>query len=391
MKSYVCSRLMISVEAPVYVMLIGMIAIQIATPLQINFIVSLGTWLILFATIMAFIGTLIKQKVNRRDFLHIIFLVMCVLFSMAYSFFVNYQYMVVAFSFLEIPLLMTSYSKCHVKNILRIIYACFILLSIYYIFLSFTPVSHIFYTEYGYKQMEFLTLGYNNPNETAMYLFVCIIILTALFNTLKKKSMKFLISIDIVLVVRLLILTLSRTAFLMLFIFMIATFSFKRCSIPNYVRILCLVAPFLFLIITFVHTSLRGNINFLLESIETGRYDIYITVFDDINLLSFLFGKYAFQFKNLHNSYWSIFATIGLLGITVFVSFLNTKIRDIQNALKDRIDSKIALMGLMSIIVYTSTEAAFLTVGGTFAASVVCVYLICIFEEQGHTDITKVK
>ena len=165
-------QIRIGFETPIYLMLIGMMAIQIAKPLRINFIVSMGTWMIIISTVVAFVLAVMLRKIRDQYLFNIIVLGVCVCASIAASFVWRYQEIVSALSFLEIPILMASYEKSKEKNVKKTIYACYIILSVYYSLISLTPLANIYYTEYGTTQMNFMTLGYSNPNETAMHLIV---------------------------------------------------------------------------------------------------------------------------------------------------------------------------------------------------------------------------
>ena len=191
MKLYYSSRVRLSIETPIHLMLVGMMSIQIAYPIRINALVSLGTWMIVAAALMAFALAVVKQRINDRYLFNIIILSICVLLSLIFSFSWSYQDVVVAFSFIEIPLFLAAYPKVRERSVVRKIFACYIVLSIYYLVLSFSTLSNIYYTQYGSKTMGFLTLGYNNPNETAMHLFACFIILVAMLSNLKNRFARF--------------------------------------------------------------------------------------------------------------------------------------------------------------------------------------------------------
>ena len=120
------------------------------------------------------------------------------------------------------------------------------------------------------------------------------------------------------------------------------------------------------------------------EELDTGRSEIYNDVFLKMDFLRFFFGEFSTKFQNLHNAFWSIFATIGVVGLASFLGVLYSKIRDVHvfNMRSNKFDSKIALIGLFCIVAYMATESAFVTAGGTYAASFLCLYLIGVSEEE---------
>lgn len=368
----------INAETPIYIMLIGMMVIQLFIPLRISFMVSLGIWAIFASSIFSFVVAGIPRKKNNQYLFIVLVMILNIFFSMLCAFALSYRGLVVALSFLEIPLFMAAYPNINNSSIRKAVYRCFVILSVYYIILSFTSLSNIYYMKYGVRQMEFLTLGYNNPNETAMYLFACLIVLVSLWFELKTFATKVFLAVDIALILRLLWLTLSRTGVLLGVLFLVLTLCFRKNRIPNFVRNISVMIPLVFLFLTLTLNEWLLNWNVLGEQVETGRGAVYGRVIENLDLLAILVGRYNFYFENLHNAFWTIFATIGIFGTALYWGFMNSKFRVIQNQIKVNDVGKVALIGLLCIFVYTSTEAAFLTSGGTFAAMFISIYLLSV-------------
>lgn len=371
-------KLRIGVETPIYILMFGLLAIQIASPLRIDLMVSLGTRMIFGSTILAFILSVKLRKNRDVYFLTIILLMIIVVLSMIVSMNLSYKGIVAALSFLEIPLFMEAYPKINSQNIKKTIYISFTILSIYYNLISFTSLSHIYYTDYGERFMDFLSLGYNNPNETAMYLFLCTIILVAFHSEVKNKVAKIFLTIDIILIVRLIWLTLSRTGLILSSVFIFLVILLQNKKIPNFLRIIATALPLIFLILTIFFNQFLSNWTLFGDTFETGRYDIYIEVIKNLNLIQLFVGDYNYYFKNLHNAICSIFATTGILGVSIYYWFMISKIRYIHNSILDNKIGKIGLIGILCIYTYTSTEAAFFISGGSFAAFVISIYLLIV-------------
>lgn len=382
MKGISSKQSKMSQEISVYLMLIGLFLIQVANPLRVDSLVSLGTWLIVISAFFSFAMAIIEKRTDNKCFLYCVILAIAVLLSVVLLFSVEYQTIVVAVCFMEIPFFFASFNKCNSKSIVRAIYACFVLLSIAYNIFSTMPIAHIYYDEYGQRQMKFLTLGYNNPNETAMYLFSCIIVLVVLCSKLKSHLLQLTVLVDIVTLLRLLILTQSRTAMLGCSIFIIWILFFQKWAQSKYARRLSLLVPLFFVLLSFLNQTWDLKFNVLSENIDTGRSDIYMRALKNANLFHLIFGQFSFQFQNLHNAYWSIFATIGIVGFGAFFLLLNLKLYEIQKMIQGGMKTSIALIGLFSITIYTSTEAAFFTAGGAFATAVISIFLLCIFDER---------
>lgn len=84
-------------------------------------------------------------------------------------------------SALEIPLFIASAKQISSKRLTMTIYKCFVIVSLFYVVISLTPIAHRYKNEYGTFQAGFLTLGYENPNKTGMLLFACTAVLLSYF------------------------------------------------------------------------------------------------------------------------------------------------------------------------------------------------------------------
>ena len=132
MKGISSKQSKMSQEISVYLMLIGLFLIQVANPLRVDSLVSLGTWLIIISAFFSFAMAIIEKRTDNKCFLYCVILAIAVLLSVVLLFSVEYQTIVVAVCFMEIPFFFASFNKCNSKSIVRAIYACFVLLSIAY-------------------------------------------------------------------------------------------------------------------------------------------------------------------------------------------------------------------------------------------------------------------
>lgn len=362
-------------EAPIYPLLFGMLAIQFAAPLNWEALQSVGTLLIFGASILALVFS--KKRWNGYLLL-LAALAASVILSMAFSFTFSYRSIVVALCFLEIPLFMQAYTETERESVRKAIYYCFICLSLYYLLLSFTSVSHAYATKYGTVWMEYLTLGYDNPNETAIHLFSCLIVLLSGSFAFERRWSRVLITADAVMVSVLLTLTLSRTGIIMGAFLWISVWWFRKRRIPTAVRVVSFVVPVAFLLATLALENASIDWIVLGESIRTGRYDVYEKVLQGMSGIRFFVGDYTFEFQNLHNGFWALFATLGVVGVIPFLWFFYAKLRETHRRVGETPTRKAALLGLLCILIYTSTEAAFLVTGSVYAAEVVSVYLLAL-------------
>ncbi len=371
----------IDAETLIYIIIFGMMAIQFALPFRVYSIVSLGTWCIFFSSVFAFILRIIRG-IDKNVF-SVIVLAIILFISMICSFSVSYENFTSAFSFLEIPLIICAYPKLkNSRRIRKLLYGCYSLLAVLYIVLSFMSISNIYYDEYGEKYMDFMTLGYNNPNQIAMYLFINIIVLGILFFDSKKIITKIFSAIMICILVALVLGTLSRTSFVVSVFYIIGLVYFRKKRIPSALRIASFVIPIAFFFLTIVFHKLMSSLMLFGEKIETGRFEIYVNFLKELDLIRFLFGWYPFQFNNLHNAFLTIFSTAGLLGLGIYIEFLNSKLRYLQSCQRKNGAEKYSVFGLCCILIYMSAESAIMVSGGAFAVMFVSVYLLGISGDK---------
>ena len=364
----------------IYMMLLGLLLIQIANPLRIYVLVSLGTAVIALAAILAFFSAFsLETKVDSS--LSKIFILACVmLFSMLATSGINISNIIKFLCFFEIPLLFYAYKEIDSRRIKKIIYLVYFALSFFYIALSFSGNAHILRIKNVSYIVESLTLGYNNPNETAMYLFVCFSVLLLMFFDVQKALFKFVLLVDLLYIASMIYRTESRTMIVSMIAMVVLTFLFRNKSVPSPLVTFSFVVPLLFIFVL----QMYGDLVLLGERIETGRLDIFSRVTEKMTMMKFFIGDYNIKFENLHNLYVSVFGTIGIIGVFTFVLFL---IQKVKYALKNAISkvNRIAVIAIIMLIVSSSTEAAVFTAGSAYAASVVTLYVLSILKE-GEKD-----
>ena len=71
-----------------------------------------------------------------------------------------------------------------------------------------------------------------------------------------------------------------------------------------------------------------------------------------------------------------------MLGTAAFYYIINDKIFYLGNCVKQSGENKQAFLGLLCMIMYTATEAAFFTAGSAFAVCFLAVYFLCLPEKK---------
>lgn len=371
---------------PIYLMLIGMVLIQVSAPFDLSIFMSMGVWLIVASSILAFIIPFLCNKRYDSCVLLVMALVGLIILSVSFSFSFSYSSIVDAICFLEIPLFISAYNRVDTDKVKKAIYIFFTFLSVFYVIISLTSLAYIYSTKYGDVVFYALTLSYNNPNETAMYIFVCVIVLVSLLNETKNLIAKILLYIDIAANLYLIWLTESRTCVVIAVLFIIGAFVFRNKNMPFWFRNLAFIIHFFFLIISLLFYSVLGSISFMGESFDTGRSEIFNSLINELDIVKFLFGNFSIGFENLHNGFICIFGTVGIFGAIIFFILISRKIKYVQYGVINEGFNRIALLGLLCIVLVTSTEAAFFSAGSVFAASFVSIYLLSISSKREDSD-----
>lgn len=354
--------------------LLGCFLALIGHPLRINILPSIATWIIAGSVLLS--TCLIFTASSHKKFL-IPFLLVIILsaFSLLSSFQSGYSVLVKYITFLELPMLLYLLHECdfELKSAKWIcsVFGIYVILCIYF---QKSPVaydisiSNEFNTNLTLKLKE-LTMGYNNPNEAALYLLIAFIVVFAGFYMYKNLIVRTLFLVGTIYTAYLILLTYSRSAIILMFFISIAAL-LTKCTIskPVFFYLVCSV-PIFVMIFTLFFPNVAEAIVVLDEQFDTGRGILYREVLNNLNLFTFFFGNFnRYQLSNLHNAYISIVAS---LGFPTFLAFQDLIRKSYITTFTKKTDNKAAIVvfwGLIAVILYSSFEA-FVLVSGTFGAA----------------------
>lgn len=369
--------------------LIGICLILYGHPSNNEGIVSMGTLLIAFSNFTCFCVWLLTDNGQKRDAFNkffLIFLFLWCLIAVAFTGHMNYGSVVSVLTFMQLPIYVLLADRVKVKNIKKYVYIVFGLFFLYFVNLSHSSIAYRYKDMYGYVNLTSLTLGYNNPNETAIYLFVFYIILLSGFFYFKKKLIKIMLLGETVYAWYLILLTECRTVLLLSTVIGIISFITKKIKITPVMLRIVFVFPIIFTIIL-IQTPEIATIQFLGDNLDTGRYIIFSRFLRELNISMFLFGDFAStQFANMHNAFISIVSTIGILGLLLFLAVMYGKYKELCNKIYLKKDKIVIVLGLLSIILYSSVEAALLVSGSIFATLVFILFVLYFSEEVKDID-----
>ena len=371
-------------EISLYITIFAEFLIFFGHPYKNNILVSSGTRLLIITNILCTLIYFINiLRNNRLKYVDII--VLFIIFTSFIALVLNnnnsiYSSLIVLVRYWALPFYLTYYKNISNKTRVKVfIYKSYIVLSLFYIYLSFTQLRNIGYTKWGIYQ-GYLTLGYSNPNETGMYLLICFIVLLSATMFYKNKIIVTFLFLDSMYLLYLIYQTNSRTSFFIALFILILSFTGKKIN-KKYIYISILI-PIGFVIVNLIYTEFLSEIVLLGNSAGSGRDIIYKNYLLNLNFTSFLIGDFSlYKFSNLHNAYISILATIGLIGILPYFSLLQSTFLQIKEKGIDQRSKQIAFIGLLGIIIHSSAEAALLVAGGVFGSSVGILYLLTLSDD----------
>ena len=295
--------------------------------------------------------------------------------------------------FFMLPLLLYCIKSTAVSySVRKIVFVCNFIMSLQYILLYHSSLRHAFQGPNGIVNIESVTLGFPNPNQTATMLLVCVILLFAAIFFFTNKAVRAVFFADFAYLSYIMFQTDSRTSLLLLLLFMVLSFFAIKKRLPKIMTELSLLAPIVYLVLAIAFVSVLEFIQVSGDNIFTGRENIYARYFDNLTLVNFLFGDYAeFQFENLHNGYISIAATLGIVVLIAYYVFLRKILFDAYKLLKKGYES-VTYCGLLCLIICMSTEAGFFVGGSMYAFLIAMVFfLIPHAEEKGKRPLENIK
>lgn len=360
-----------------YVALFGATAILIAMPFSYNELVHIGTLAIFFGCLIQFANAMICKCLNSSITTLIVLAIYVSFCILVYSIKGKVSY-VDAITFLELPLLLSiSTIKTNYSKFIFIVQITFLSLSFYFLYLSFTDYAYRYMTIYGIRYVEDLTLGFNNPNETGMYLFICFVIVLHGFYSYRKRIIKtlFLIatSVDLILIFK----TKSRICIIISVICIIYVFFLKDKKITSIYRYLAIIFSFIYVPITFLLNSQFSKWVILGETVETGRISVYSIAIEKIKQANIITGDLSYGFQNYHNAPLTIITTIGLLGAVLYYTLIIKSIKIIEGGLHEHLN-RLSYIALTMVFFHSSVESAFLTGGSVYSILVFILYVFSI-------------
>jgi hypothetical protein len=293
-----------------------------------------------------------------------------------YSYIIHiWCYMALPFYFLYLDYLTPD------RRLLHFIYLLSILSSLVFIGLSFSSYSYMGYEDYEGGAGACLTLGYDNPNQTAMYLVITLIILYSAIFYYRSVWMKAILLADCSYLVFLLTKTNSRICIFIGLLLTVQILLRRRSNAARLTVIGYMLLPVVFLL---VYASFYNEINVFLNDTYRITQDTRGIMFETILSSmkdNFIFGDFSsYQLPNAHNGVLSIYASLGIVGLLLYYLYmLRAYFHIISGGLNHKV-AYTAFLGLLAVFIHACVESSFLTAGSMYAGSLSA--LICLARYQ---------
>lgn len=283
-----------------------------------------------------------------------------------------YQYIIRIWCYMALPfyLLYIDFLKPE-RNLINFIYFCSGLASLVFILLSLSGYRYAGYEIYIGTDYAWLTLGYDNPNQTAAYLMITLIILFSAVSYYKNILTRFIILLDMIYLGWLLLDTSSRTCILITILVLAAILLYRGVRIPVFIPVAILLLPAVFMFFypyLYNHGWISGY-DYAGKADISSRSYIYIKVMLSLKN-DYLFGDFGnYRLGNLHNGILSVLSSLGIGGLLFFyIYYFRAYIHILTHYIKSRA-AYIAYIGLLAAFVHACTEGAFIAGGSVFAGS----------------------
>lgn len=236
-----------------------------------------------------------------------------------------------------------------------------------------------------YNYAGYLTLGYNNPNQTGVFLLLNALVLVISGQLWSKIYAKVANNIFLIIICYMIFQTGSRSC-LAAVIVCFALSIFERRNLPKWFVIAIVISPLLFVSIYSYMYNQRIFLDVIIlgKSIYSGRVAAYSLYLENFYQSPLLGDFYRFQLENLHNGYLAILASFGIIA---FVAFVANTYRNIFTVMHG-IDNKIAFcafIAIMSSFFQMYGETMMTTGNYSVLIYTGLLYYICNYREGGRS------
>jgi len=304
--------------------------------------IQISHFLLLIFSIL--ILMLIGISFDKYFYIFLFFLIYCSLVNLFYIFhniyvfeYYNLIYLkelfFLSFNFI-IVISLISFFNHHNFNYTKKFYVIFYGLASAFVIILLSYFYHFFFEEHSYRFQSF----FNNPNQLG-YFSVCSFALIYLFYRTFYISY-FLMLVSIIFLVLLSILTLSKAAFLSIFLcvlFAIKPHNYKYSKIIILILFLLIILFIIFfyqqILDTYFFDRLINVLNESDSSLESRGYNVFL----EANLPEAIFGMslnkiYELREYEIHSTFMMVLSSYGYIGLLIFSLLILCWVMDIKKS-----------------------------------------------------------
>ena len=368
-----------------YVALVCQLLTWVGRPLNLNMLVSLSVTATTITVVIAIAFLCMDRngavhEGNDISLLAGLFFIVALCAAMTHP--INVTLLKKLLIFFQLPVLLMVAKRNHTSRVRDVIYtvnAFYPILCLYYYRSSF---SHRYMGAYGETDIDALTLGFGNPNETAIYLMLCAFFLLAAMFRYKSFFKRLILLAEFLWMIYLIYETECRAVIFILTAIVLATIFWRKMDInKKFVRIVFIGAG-LFSALLFILPGL-GKLTFMGEILDTGRSSLFSYYLDNLSFGSFLIGDFqAYPLANMHNAFLSVLAAFGILSAVAYWAFVCRGFLKACGGKPRNMEQKVLRLSCMAIVIHSAVEASLLTSGAVYAVSTFLV----LFMASGTED-----
>jgi hypothetical protein len=371
------------------------LVIYIAMPFHIIILEALASRCYMLCNLVAFLSAIYYCLKTRLPYKANQILIISIMIAFSLVSFMNtgaegiYSYIIHIWCYLAFPIyLLWIDFLIPERKLVHYVFLINFITSVLFILLSLSSYSYKGYEHYLGTTYAWLTLGYDNPNQTSMYLLVNYIVLLCSICYYKKKLFRLILLADILYIGKLIYDANSRTCFTIAVLITIVILLKKNNKLAELSISAVLLIPVIFLIVyPFLYQQGYLHFEYMGKSDYSSRTYLYQNVFLDLKG-HLLFGNFMiYRFENLHNGVLSILASLGVMGLLLFYLYCFMVYLNIgRNNLRSKI-SFIAFTGILAVFLNACTESALFVSGSMYAGSIsVLIFLTKLKEVQSDED-----
>lgn len=375
------------VEIGVYIVLVCNFFILLGNSQGITFFVSWPTRImvsyIFLLAIYLFYDRARNNRVDRLDALYVALVIttlVCYLFTCRGSFLTKaVQYM----CFLMFSGCFVLYRRIkNVKQIKHAVYIANIIYALLLIFLSFMKNSHYYFGEYGLRIVQELTLGYTNPNETAIYLMLPFFVMLSAVFSIKANWKKYALAALAAQLLYMVWATKSRTCIILCVVALVLILTRQIFRIGNISIAAVTLLPLIAFLVIMLFPEWVTTQTVMGEVADTGRYHLFGSFFNKSSLESVIIGDFlSYGGSNMHNSFLSIMAMFGLPVAILYIFFLHRALQNYKTC-NNSLENYASFVGLLMVVAHGVSEGTLLVSGTVYAGMAGLLLILALPEES---------